>query len=357
VPETVQRTAGTPKEPKGGSQDDAGDASTGAGAPGLPDDTGGDGGDTVDPEIDPVTGKRLPPGTGYPEWDTYAGAYRPRGGIVRPWEPEDASDGAWADAVLDAHVPLVRLVRQRFERFRARRLRLGRQRDGDELDVAACVDALVAIRAGEQPDDRLYAVTRPARRGLAVLLLVDASGSTQAEVSPGVRVIDVERTAVLLAGEAFDALGDLFAVHAFSGVGAHNVRVSTLKAFGERNGAAVRQRVSAVAPEGNTRLGTAVRHATALLAAQPAGHRLLIILSDGRPNDMGGYEGDYAVEDSRRAMVEARASGVHPFCLTVDRESPEYMGRIFGPTGHTLVTHPDHVPSALLGLVRQLLSG
>ena len=309
----------------------------------------------VDPEIDPVTGRRLPPGIDYPEWDHHAGAYRPRGATVRPGEPSE-DDGDWAATVLATHRPLVHQVRERFERLRARRIRLGRQRDGEDLDLRACVDALVARRARLTVDDRLYASTRATRRGLAIALLVDVSGSTEAPVSAEHRIVDVERVAVLLASEAFEALGDLYTVLAFSGIGAHNVRVTTLKAFGERNGPAVRRRVSAVKPDGNTRLGAAIRHATALLATQPAGHRLLIVLSDGRPNDMGGYQGDTAVEDSRRAVIEARASGVRPFCLTVDREATEYLARIFGPTGHTMVTHPDHVPNALLALVRQLLT-
>lgn len=351
IPEDAQLTAG---EQAGGPPSESGppEAGTGDSAEGRDAAAGG----PSDPDHDPLSGRRLPPGTSYPEWDVYVDGYRPGGATVRPGEPDANDSGAWATEVLGTHAPLVRLVRQRFERLRARRLRLGRQREGDELDVPACVDALVAVRAGQQPDDRLYAHTRPASRGLAVLLLVDASGSTESEVSSTLRVFDVERVAVLLASEAFEALGDLFAVHAFSGVGAHNVRVTTLQAFGERNAAAVRRRVSAMKPEGNTRLGAAVRHATALLASQPAGHRLLIILSDGRPNDMGGYQGDYAVEDSRRAVIEARASGVRPFYLTVDAEAPEYLARIFGPAGHTLVTHPDHVPDALLALVRQLVT-
>jgi nitric oxide reductase NorD protein len=170
-------------------------------------------------------------------------------------------------------------------------------------------------------------------------------------------VVDVERVAALLAAAAFDALGDRYAILAFSGLGAHNVRAATLKAFGERDGDRVRRRVSAVAPAGNTRLGAAVRHAAALLAREDAGHRLLIVLSDGRPNDMDRYQGPYAVEDARRAVLEARAGGVRPFCLTVDKEGPEYLARIFGPNGFTMVRHPDHVPAALLSLVRQLIAG
>ncbi len=294
----------------------------------------------------------------YPEWDERAGRLRPRGVTVLV-QPAPEGDAAWADTVLRDHAALVRSVRHRFEPLRARRARLPRQRRGDELDVGACVAAFADRAAGQPSDERPYVDTRPARRPLAIALLVDVSGSTDACVSTARddtrQIIDVEKEAVLLAGEALDALGDPFAVLTFSSRGAHVVRVHTVKAFAERHDATVRRRVSAMRPAGNTRLGAAIRHTTALLAAQRAGHRLLLLLSDGRPNDMDGYQGRYAVEDARQAVHEARALGVFPFCLTVDREESEYLPHIFGAAGHTVLRRPDQLPVALVRAVRQLL--
>ena len=79
------------------------------------------------------------------------------------------------------------------------------------------------------------------------------------------------------------------------------------------------------------------------------------ILSDGRPNDVDRYQGEYGVEDSRQAIMEARASGVFPFCLTVDANASEYLPRIFGTAGHTILTRPEQLPRALLGVVRMLI--
>jgi nitric oxide reductase NorD protein len=292
--------------------------------------------------------------TRYPEWDEGAGHYA-REAIVRH-APPDEGDPAWADAALHAHAVLVRQVRARFERLRPRRVRLRRTRDGDALDVEACVQALVERRAGFAPDDRLYVATRAARRPIAIAVLVDASGSTETQVTADHRVIDVERVAVLLAATALDALGDHYAVLAFSGQGASDVRVRTLKGFAERNGETVRRRVSALAPGGFTRLGAALRHATALLVRQPGSHRLLLVLSDGKPNDVDGYHAEYAVEDARMAVHEAHARGVVPFCLTVDAEEPEYLAHVFGPAGYTILRDPEQLPLALLGVVRRLLS-
>jgi nitric oxide reductase NorD protein len=232
---------------------------------------------------------------------------------------------------------------------------LSRQRAGDDLDVAACVNAIVDRHIGLTPDDRLYLDARPARRGTAISLLVDTSGSTEARVTKDWRIIDIERIALLLAGEALDALGELYSIHAFSGKSARNVALTTVKDFTDRSGPTMRKRIAGLEPGGFTRLGAALRFATRGLARQSAGHRLLLILSDGRPNDVDAYQSEYGVEDARQAIMEARASGVFPFCITVDRDASEYLPRIFGTTGHTILQRPEQLPRSLLGAVRALI--
>lgn len=291
----------------------------------------------------------------YPEWDCNTKTYRPHGTTVRTTtKPEGTAHTA--DEILAEQASIVRTLRQRFERMRAQRVQRTRQRDGDELDLAACVRALVDIRTGHTSDDRLYIDVRSARRAIAITMLVDVSGSTGQLISDERRVIDVERVALLLASEALDALGDRYSILTFSSYGAADVRMTHIKDFGEPNGERVRQRIAAIEPQGKTRLGAAIRHACAQLARQPVSHRLLLIISDGKPNDTDRYFEHYAAEDTRQAILEARATGVYPFCLTVDREEgSEYLAHIFGPAGHTILRQPDQLPFALLKGVQQLL--
>jgi nitric oxide reductase NorD protein len=304
--------------------------------------------------IDDDAFEGLPPATLYDEWDAAAGRYVARSISVRVFEPKEG-DERWSLDVLQRHPALVRQVRHQFERLRARRMVLNRQRAGDDLDVAACVTAIVDRRIGHTPDDRLYLDARPARRGTAISLLVDTSGSTEQRVTAEWRIIDLERIALLLAGEALDALGEQYAIHAFSGKSSRNVALTTVKDFNERSGPTMRKRIAGLEPGGFTRLGAAVRFATRGLAHQSAGHRLLLILSDGRPNDVDAYQSEYGVEDARQAIMEARASGVYPFCITVDRDASEYLPRIFGRTGHTILQRPEQLPRSLLGAVRALI--
>jgi nitric oxide reductase NorD protein len=305
-----------------------------------------------DPSASPTT--KLPPAIYYDEWNSDRAAYVRNGAAVRIYEAIGA-DPAWLQQEMRDHAATVRQIKQQFERLRARRALLPRQQRGDALDLAACVDAAIDRRMGNSPDDRLYVDARPARRGLAISLLIDASGSTDQRVTETWRIIDIEKIALVLATQALDSLGDLYAVYAFAGRHASNVKVTVVKDFDEANGEPITRRIAALNPGGFTRLGAAVRHATRQLARQSAGHRLLLLMSDGRPNDLDAYQGPYGVEDSRQAILEARASGVYPYCLTIDQAAAEYLPRIFGKAGHTVLQRPEQLPRALLSVVRGLI--
>src|SRR5690606_39746113 len=124
---------------------------------------------------------------------------------------------------------------------------------------------------------------------------VDISGSTDSWLSEQRRIIDVEKEAVLLVCEALDALGDRYAVSAFSGEGPKGVALVPVKRFGERYGAETRLRIAGLAHDRYTRMGAALRHATAQLCRGPAHHRLRLLLTDGEPNAVRQYEGTYGI--------------------------------------------------------------
>jgi len=290
----------------------------------------------------------------YPEWDWRTERYHPGHVVVRE-RPAPDGDPAWAEQALARYAREVRRVRRQFERLRPHRVRLGRQPDGPDIDLAAYVTSYADQQAGHAAEDRLYEQVLPARRDLSILLLVDVSGSTDSWVADTRRIIDVEKEALLLVCEALDALGDGYAVMAFSGEGPRGVSVYTVKGFTERNGPHVRRRIAALEPDRFTRTGAAIRHATAALSARSTRHRLLLVLSDGKPNDIDIYEGKYGVEDTRQSVAEARLEGIDVFCVTVDRQAPVYLPRIFGPAGYAVLRHAATLPGVLVEVVRMLL--
>jgi len=291
----------------------------------------------------------------YPEWDWRSATYVPHGATVHlraavPGAPE------WLEQTLQAHRGRLHEVRRRFELLRSRRVPVRRQLDGDDIDLEACIEARADFAAGLPLAQRLYRSERRQRRDLAVLVLIDVSGSTDAWIAPGRRVIDVAREALLMVSLALDGMGAPFAVQAFSGEGPHGVVLRGVKTFAEPYGPPVALRIAGLEPEHYTRAGAALRHATATLMREPAAHRLLLLLSDGKPNDVDQYEGRYGLEDMRQAVTEARLQGLSPFCLTIDRQAASYLPAVFGAHHYALLPRPEQLPQVLLEWLRRLVA-
>ena len=311
-------------------------------------------GEEIERAEGPARAPARPRGLVYPEWDYRTTAYRQHGAIVRE-PPPPLGDAAWVTMAMARHARLARRVRARFERLRPRQVRSNRQPDGSEPDIAAWVSTCADIRAGATVDGRLYVERRPSRRELAVALLADASASTDGWVSSNRRIVDVEKEALLVVCEALDALGDRYGIFAFSGEDVDDVSVLTLKSFDEVRSHTVERRIAALDSDRYTRMGASIRHVTAALGRERTSRRLLLILSDGKPNDVDVYEGRYGVEDTRQSVAEARRQGVTVFCLTVDREAPHYASRIFGGAGFAVLHKVDQLPVVLIEVLRQLV--
>lgn len=286
----------------------------------------------------------------YAEWDGDKHRYVPDAVTVWTEVAPSAIDGG---EMLAESAVVARRLRRQFEQLRVQRFTSRRQFSGDALDFAALTDMLVDLRMGRTPDERVYERAHTNRRPLAIGVLVDISGSTGNQLEDGARIIDLEKQALLMAHDALEAVGDPYAMFAFAGLGAHDVQVWSLKNFNERGNVA-RARVRALQPDQNTRLGAAIRHVTRVLSAQPASHQLLLVITDGRPNDMGYHE-EYAVADTRRAVLDARNQGTNVFSLAIDFEDHEYLAEIFGDAGYVYVRDPHALGRQLVRSIAAML--
>ncbi|MEJ2173681.1 MAG: hypothetical protein P8Y76_01865 [bacterium] len=209
--------------------------------------------------------------------------------------------------------------------------------------------AYADLRAGAELDRRVF--TRRARheRDMAVLFMVDMSGSTKGWIN------DCEREALVLLAEALEVLGDRYAIYGFSGVTRRRCEVYRVKRFDEPYGAAVRERIAGILPLDYTRMGAAIRHLTGILAAVDARTRLLVTLSDGKPDDFSdGYRGEYGIEDTRQALIEAKRAGVHAFCITIDRDAASYLPHMYGAVNYTVVEDVARLPVKVAEVYRRL---
>lgn len=290
-------------------------------------------------------------GISLPEWD-----YRRQ--VMQPDHCRLLEMGAQQteDAELPQHLrKTARRLRSQFQALVPERTWLRAQQDGDEVDLDQWVQQEVDRSMGGAIAQRgLYRTLVNRQRDLSCLLLADLSLSTDAYTSDHARVIDVIRDSLFLFSEALSATGDSFAMYGFSSLKRDHVRFHHLKRFDERYNSDVRGRIAAIKPGYYTRMGTAIRHASALISQQKTQQRLLLLLTDGKPNDMDQYDGRYGVEDTRMALIEARRMGLQPFCVTIDREANDYLPHIFGIGRYAVIRKPEELPHKLPLLYAQM---
>ncbi len=291
----------------------------------------------------------------YPEWDARSGSYLPDHVRVLHSVAE-AGEEIPSFREDPAAARRIKQVKKQFEALRPGRVFVPGCLDGSELDMEAAVRSRVEILANGMGTDRIWRQSLPQARDLAVSILLDVSRSTESAVT-GRAVIDIEREALAALSWGLDACGDDFAIHAFSSLKRNRVYVQQCKAFGETMGVQVEDRIGALRPGFYTRLGAAIRYASEDLAKQSRKRRLLLVITDGKPNDLDHYEGRHGIEDTAMAVREARRAGQAVFGVTIDKNSKSWFPRLFGRGGFHVITHPDKLTAALPMIYRELVSG
>lgn len=291
----------------------------------------------------------------YPEWDYRHQSYRPDfcKVVMQSGDEKVSECDVWHPGETERRQ--IRQVRRQFEAFRPRHEILRAQSDGSELDLEALVRARCDQKGSGELSDRLYLNTVRRARDLSVAVLVDVSLSTDAWIQDQ-RVLDVEKQALSVLAGGLDACGDEFGIFSFTSRRRDWVRINAIKNFDEEWSRSTQDRIQKLRPGYYTRLGAAIRHVGKLLGDRPHQHRLMLVITDGKPNDIDHYEGRYGIEDSRRAVRECRKAGLGLFGVTVDQRAQDYFPYIFGAGGHAIVSKLENLPAALPRIYRQLVS-
>lgn len=270
----------------------------------------------------------------FPEWDVESGSYRPAWCTVIERSPDPALGPADP-----------KLVTGRDNAMRRRLAKIGlspevllRQPIGDDLDLDAAVRSQIAVASGGSPEENVYAASRPHRRELSVLVLLDVSGSTKDPSPAGGTVFDQQQDAAACLVDSLSALGARTACYAFHSQGRHAVHVLRVKTFDETWSQRAHERMASLQPGGYTRLGAAVRHGAAVLGREIASsRRLLLVLSDGFPYD-SEYQDAYAEADSRRALAEARHDTIGCLCISIGAPTGDVaLAKVFGSAAYANV--------------------
>lgn len=274
-------------------------------------------------------------GRKYPEWDVNGGRYHDEWCTVLEVEPDPKQD------VAAFMVPDTCALRRSLARLGLGMDRYRRQAQGDDIDIDANIEARVDLMAGATPDDMVFIHSVRRRRDLAVLVLLDISGSAAEPAGNGQTVHEQQRAAAAALAFALHELGDRVALYAYCSQGRSAVRLIPVKRFGEHSRALLMRRLHSLVPGGYSRLGAAIRHGTTLVRDHGGTlRRLLVVLSDGLAYDHG-YEPSCGAADARRALGEARSQGVGCLCLSVGSSTDsETLRRVFGTAAHAALPAP-----------------
>ncbi len=303
----------------------------------------------------------------YDEWDRELTDHRM--GWCRVIEKHvKHGDRAFVEQTRERHKGVISSIRHQFQLMKPEDLlRVTNELDGEEFDLSAVIDYVIDRRAakvgGGHQSERLYTKRLRRQRDVAVSFLLDQSSSTartigrhplQPYTRPGRRIIEIEKEGLVLMSEALEAVGDVYSINGFTSEGRRNVKFYVVKDFDETYSDEVKQRIGGITFQNNTRLGAAIRHASAKLVKQEARTRLLIVLSDGRPYDHDYGDARYAREDTREALRQAKNQGITPFCITIDRESEAELKDLYGEIGYTIIDDVLSLPERLPGIYRRL---
>ena len=283
----------------------------------------------------------------YDEWDYRRRHYRKNWCVLRELEMHPSSESV-VEAILEKYSHLVRDIRRSFEALRGDDRMLRRQKNGDDIDIDAVVESYVDVFEGNELTDRLFIKSRKLERDLAVIFMVDVSGSTKGWIN------DAERESLVLLSEALQTLGDRYAIYGFSGMTRKRCELYRIKTFEESYDSKVKSRIAGIRPQDYTRMGVTIRHLTDKLLNVDAKTRVLITISDGKPDDYDGYRGEYGIEDTRQALMEAKHAGIHPFCITIDSQAHDYLPHMYGHVNYTLVNDVRKLPLKVSDIYRKL---
>ena len=283
----------------------------------------------------------------YDEWDHSRQKYRKEWCHLREIEIE-GKPSDFVEKTLNKHRSLLRHLHRTFEALRDEDRRVRKQPHGEDIDLDAVISSYADMVNGEEISQNLFIKQRKIDRNIAVMFMVDMSGSTSGWIN------DMEREALVLLCESLEVLGDRYAIYGFSGLTHRRCDVYKIKDFDESYSTTVKNRIASIKPQDYTRMGAAIRHLTKLLSRVEAKTKVLITLSDGKPDDQDGYRGAYGIEDTRRALIEAKFLGIHPFCITIDDEAMDYLQHMYGPVNFTIVDQVEKLPYKVSEIYRRI---
>ncbi len=291
----------------------------------------------------------------YQEWDYQVQLHRPDWVTVYE-RRQPKGDPELIDNILVEYKPVTQRIKQIIDMLQPQGVqRVRNMEDGEEIDINAAIDAMIAIRMGENPNPRITMRNVLNNRDLAIVVLLDLSESTNEKVAGSDKtVLELTREAAALVATAINGVGDTFAIHGFASDGRHDVQYYRFKDFNQGWNEESKARLAGIQGGLSTRMGAALRHAGHHLLKQAERKKLILLVTDGEPADIDERDPQHLRLDTRKAVEELASKGIMSYCLTLDPDADRYVKRIFGINNYTIIDHVDRLPEKLPTLFASL---
>ncbi len=283
------------------------------------------------------------------EWDFRRQRYKKNWCALREVKL-NAGSTSFVQETVRKYSGLIKNLRRTFEILRGEDKTLKKQPYGDDIDIDALVEAWWDMASGLEMSENIFTKMHKEERNIAVIFMVDMSGSTKGWIN------DAERESLVLLSEALETLGDRYAIYGFTGNTRKRCEVYPVKTFEDDYDDATKGRIANIKPQDYTRLGVFIRHFNQMFESVEAKTKILITLSDGKPEDYDGYRGEYGIEDTRMALLESRQQGVHPFCITIDKEGRDYLKTMYGSASYVVIDDVKQLPLKVADIYRNITS-
>ena len=291
----------------------------------------------------------------YQEWDYQIQLHRPDWATIYE-RRQPLGHVEDIQTIIDEYRPVAHRIKQIIDLLTPAGVqRLRNLEDGDEVDINAAIDAMIAIRMGEQPNPRITMRNVLKTRDLSIVILLDLSESTNEPMNGSEKtVLQLTREAATLVSIAMEGIGDPFAIHGFASDGRHDVQYYRFKDFNQHFDDDAKSRLAGMKGGLSTRMGAALRHAGHHLLKQQEKRKLVLLLTDGEPADIDERDPQHLRHDTKKAVEELYSTGVLTYCLTLDPNADDYVKRIFGANNYTIIDNVDKLPEQLPTLFASL---
>lgn len=256
----------------------------------------------------------------------------------------NTSDKKLIEELLEKNNKQIKLFKEKFNLLMNKKSWIKRQEHGEDIDFDSIIDNYKYVK--HHNFKKIYKYKKNTNKNLAVSILFDSSLSTDS-YSNNEKIITTLKKLTLILSSGINNLVENFSISTFHSNTRHDCKYIIIKDF-ENDWTKVKYNIANISPNGYTRIGPAIRHATQELKNIKAKQKLILLLSDGKPTDYDEYEGSYGINDIKHAIHEANIEKIHIKSIITDDIPRSYFPRMFGFKNYILITNKKPLHHQLL---------